>query len=49
VSKSASSDTTAPAGDNTTTADTIAATEDGAATQQSAQDEVEGTWVWLRK
>lgn len=43
VSESASSDTTAPAGDNVTTAaaDTSAATEDGAAAQQSAEQEVE--------
>ena len=46
VSESASSDTTAPAGDNVTAADTSAATtEDGAAAQQSAEQEVEGTWV----
>ena len=43
VSESASSDTTAPAGDNVTAADTSAATEDEAAAQQSAEQEVEGT------
>ena len=44
VSESASSDTTAPAGDDVTAAaDTSAATEDGAAAQQSAEQEVEGT------
>lgn len=48
MSESASSDTTAPAGDNATVADTSAATEDGAAAQQSAEQEVEGTWVWLK-
>ena len=47
MSESASSDTTAPAGDNVTAADTSAATEDGAAAQQSAEQEVEGTWVLL--
>lgn len=44
VSESASSDTTAPAGDNVTVADTSTATEDGAATQQSADQEVEGVY-----
>ena len=44
VSESASSDTTAPAGDNVTAADTSAATEDGAAAQQSAEQEVEGRY-----
>ena len=46
MSESASSDTTAPAGDNVTVAaDTSAATEDGAAAQQSAEQEVEGAYV----
>ena len=50
MSESASSDTTAPAGDNVTaadtSADTSAATEDGAAAQQSAEQEVEGRYGW---
>ena len=46
MSESASSDTTAPAGDNVTAADTSAATEDGAAAQQSAEQEVEGRYGW---
>jgi len=45
VSESASSDTTALAGDNITTADTTAANEDGAAAQQSAQEEVKLRYV----
>ena len=41
VSESASSDTT---GDNVTAAYALAATEDGAAAQQSAEQEVEGRY-----
>ena len=44
VSESASSETSAPAGDNVTVADTSAATEDEAAAQQSAEQEIEGRY-----
>ena len=49
MSESASSDTTAPAGDNVTAADTSAATEYGAAAQQSAEHEVEGITTVIQR
>ena len=47
MSESASSNTTAPAGDNATAADISAATEDGAAAQQSAEQGVEGICMYV--